>query len=68
MSDIVGRNKFRKIDHIRVQIMHNGSLMGWAFPLQEYTSWITFNIGGSRQPFGLGSAWAYWQKNNGPSE
>jgi len=62
------KNKFRKTDLIRVQIMHNGWLQGWAFPLHEYTNWIKFNIGGSSQPFGLGSAWAYWKKHNGPTE
>ena len=56
-----------KVAFIRVQIMHNGSLMGWAFPLEEYTPWISFNISGTSQRFGIGSAWAYWQKHNGPT-
>jgi len=62
------KNKFTKYDMVRVEIMHNGYQAGWAFPLKEYTPWIRFNIEGSSQSFGIGSAWAYWQKHNGPSE
>lgn len=62
------KDKFRKCDLVRVQIMHNGWLQGWAFPLKEYVPWIRFNIEGSSQSFGLGSAWAYWKKHNGPTE
>ena len=62
------KNKFTKYDMIRVEIMHNGYQAGWAFPLKEYTPWIRFNIEGSSQPFGIGSAWAYWQKHNGPAD
>lgn len=61
------KNKFRKTDLIRVQIWHNGSLMGWAFPLTEHTEWIRFNIGGTSQSFGIGSAWEYWKKHKGPT-
>jgi hypothetical protein len=69
VEEVPGRKgKYRKYDMIRVQILHGRSLMGWAFPLKEYTNWIRFNIEGSSQSFGIGSAWAYWQKHNGPSE
>lgn len=62
------KNKFTKYDMVRVEIMHNGYQAGWAFPLHEYTPWIRFNIEGSSQSFGIGSAWAYWKKHNGPTE
>ncbi len=59
--------KYIKEPAVRVDIMHNGWLSGWTFPLSEYIPWIRFNIEGSSQSFGLGSAWAYWQKHGGPS-
>lgn len=62
------KNKFRKTELVRVEIMHNGYQAGWSFPLHEYTHWIRFNIEGSSQSLGIGSAWAYWQEHNGPTE
>jgi hypothetical protein len=65
MSLVFGADKQ---EWVRVEVIHNGYQAGWTFPLKEYTEWITFNIEGSSQPFGIGSAWAYWQKHSGPSE